>query len=874
MSSLKLRFLLLVVLLSLPASGMNFGKLHAAVQSAAGIIEGKVIDASTREPMSGASVRLVGTPFGDACNARGEFRIEQTPAGAYTLRVTFLGYEPTTAEVQVKNGETLRLNLTMKEAAVQAKEVEVVAKKRRQEQSDVRSSVFNLAPQETKVLAGGVEDVLRSLQALPGVLARSELSSELIVRGSGPDQNLMLMDDIEILNPYRLYGTISMFNPETVSDITLLTGGFPAKYGDRLSAVLDITNRNGTRARAFATELNLNLTNGNLIAEGASPFGLDGSWIFSARRTYYDLIVGPILRGSQNFENVSLPNFTDFQSKLAFTLAPEHRIQLSAVTSRDAVDIRTGEKTSARPSSINAENSTTNSAVGLAWQFTPEKSVSNKVVASWYRNAGNTSLDNEFVDGLNYSEEFLDSLEAAGGDPNQLSVFAVESRQTYDFTKWSLKDELSFKLPRHLFEAGAGADYLTTSIYYFVNVNENARAFREANPNSPAVRGFPNEGVTEQTKSYGRVGAYVQDRFELIPYRLFVQPGVRADYYGVNARAYLSPRFNLSYALNASTTLRGAAGLYYQSPGYEKFLTQSQSQFLNLFQGDDFIKSIRSEQATHYVVGVDRWLNEKWQLRGEAYYKRFNDVIVRKKELTAVQSSSYLGGDAFNPANWSQPSAVTQAQLTTTPVNDGTGGAYGVELLLAKVRTSETANAADDRVSGYVSYGLAVAERQRDGLTVPFDYDQRHTINFVGNYKLTEWLDFGVRWQFGSGFPFTAPLGAKPRIVRLDETGETYSVQRNSQGQTLFDLDLGSESNLNASRYPAYHRLDLRLTASAQFWSAQWAFYLDVVNAYNRQNVIGYNYDIVRGDGDLPVIQRSATTALPLVPSIGINAAF
>ena len=118
-----------------------------------------------------------------------------------------------------------------------------------QQQNDTRTSLIDLNPRNAKILPGAAEDVFRTLQSLPGILAPNDFSSQLIVRGSGPDQNLIMMDDIEIFNPYRLYGVVSMFNPDAVSDVNLISGGFPAKYGDRLSAVLDVTNREGDKTK-------------------------------------------------------------------------------------------------------------------------------------------------------------------------------------------------------------------------------------------------------------------------------------------------------------------------------------------------------------------------------------------------------------------------------------------------------------------------------------------------------------------------------------------------------------------------------------------------------------------------------------------------
>jgi len=170
-------------------------------------------------------------------------------------------------------------------------------------------------------LPGAAEDVFRTLQSLPGVLAPNDFSSQLIVRGSGPDQNLIILDDVEVFNPYRLYGVVSMFNPDAVDNVNLISGGFPAKYGDRLSAVLDVTNKEGTTTKALAGNVNISIVDANLVLEGRNPFNLRGSWLFNTRRTYYDLIIEPFVKSAGLVDdNTSFPNFYDLRENLSLVL--------------------------------------------------------------------------------------------------------------------------------------------------------------------------------------------------------------------------------------------------------------------------------------------------------------------------------------------------------------------------------------------------------------------------------------------------------------------------------------------------------------------------------------------------------------------------
>lgn len=835
-----------------------------------GAIRGKIIDDKTREPLAGAVIRLDKTQYGAISDANGNYLISNVPAGDYVVKISLIGYEELRLECEIETGKTLVLNLQLREKAIESQEVQVIADATRQAQDDPRTSVHKITPRQSKILAGGFEDVLRSLQAIPGVLAQNDFSSQLFIRGSGPDQNLMVIDDIEVFNPYRLYGTISMFNPETVADLSLITGGFPAKYGDRLSAVLDVSNRNGSRDVAFQTQLDMNITDANVIIEGKSPFQLNGSWLLSARRTYYDLIVGPILRRTGRVDNnTAFPNFTDVQARLFFELNPTNRLIVTGVYGRDAVKILTAQRSNDLPDSVNVGNLTSNDLVGLAWHHQPSARTLNKLIASWYRNSGDSRFGGSFIDRLNYSQAFLDEFELDSlASPAQLASINLRSDSYFSFAKWTLRDEFSTRFDRHLIEMGAGIDALETTFELLLEADEATTALIRSQQDNPRFSALPLNQRLSQSEVYLRSHVFVQDRWEAIPKRLYVQPGLRFDYYEVVGKAYLSPRFNFSLALDALTTLRGAWGAYRQSPGFEKLIDQTA--FFDLTQRG-LLRSLQAEQAIHYVLGIDRWLNAEWQFRGEVYFKDFNRLIIQRRELQEVYRSNYLGGWAYDKRNWSPPTTSLEPRLTTTPVNEGDGSAYGIELLLEKKMTSPR-----DRLSGWASYALAYAYRERDGLRIPFNFDQRHTINLVGNIRLSDVFSLGIRWRYGSGFPITPAIAAKPRIApNQDGVPEIVTDPR---GRVLFNLDYGGEENLNAARLPAYHRLDVRLTAKTKAAGINWEFYLDVINAYNRSNVIGYRYDVEdRRDvpnGRLPVLIREQTDMLPLVPTLGVSAVF
>jgi hypothetical protein len=185
----------------------------------------------------------------------------------------------------------------------------------------------------------------------------------------------------------------------------------------------------------------------------------------------------------------------------------------------------------------------------------------------------------------------------------------------------------------------------------------------------------------------------------------------------------------------------------------------------------------------------------------------------------------------------------------------------------------------DEKFSGWITYSLAFANRNRDAITIPFNFDQRHTINIVSDYRFNESWNVGARWRFGSGFPITNPLGIQPRLL-VDSLGSvSIDVDQLEAGRrVLFNIQFGGEENLNQGRLPTYQRLDLRITYSTDFWGASWQFYLDVINLYNQTNVIGYRnrapeqIDVPIGGRPEPI--RTETGMFPIVPTFGISAVF
>ncbi|KXK47417.1 MAG: TonB-dependent receptor plug [Chlorobi bacterium OLB5] len=793
---------------------------------------------------------------GTETDEKGKFIIENIEPGKYSLTAEMVGYKSAIRKnINVFAGDTLTIDILLDDESYTTEEIDVVSDRFRQAQNDMRTSLLNLSPKTTRVIPGVGEDVLRSLQTLPGVSAPNDFSSQLIVRGSGPDQNLIVMDNIEIFNPYRLYGVFSMFNPETLEDINLITGGFPSKYGDRLSAVLDVSNREGSKTKYFTGQTNINIANANLVFSGKMPFkNFPGSWIVSTRRSYYDLILGPFAKNAGLIdESASFPSFDDIQGKITLGPFKNHKFIMNGIYSRDGVNIIPGDSKELQDS-ISVRDQSSNDVLGFAWHYAPNTKFLTKTTFSWYRNKGDAQFGGELLDPVldreSYTPEVRDSLKALG------LYLGIGFKSKYTFRKYSVQNNTIFLSGKHKTEIGGGIDILRTDLAFTLELDDRLKAIVQGNPNFNAISNGQLDG-----KDYYRANLFVQDRVKLSE-KLFTQIGARFDYFAINKKAYLSPRFNISYAPDKVTTIRAGTGLYYQSPGYEKLIDAQI--FFDLTE--EKAKKLEAERSIHYILGAERWFSNDILARVEGYYKQFSNLIVQEK-LTGYRYEFYRYDPNNNdpeylrdPDNWYRsPGKLPYDSLTATPVNGASGYSYGFELYLEKKAVNP-----NTKLSGWLSYSLSFANRNRDGLLTPFRYDQRHSINVVANYRLLSWLELGARFNYSSNFPVTLPQGIRPRVV--NDSLAVLPILNIVQ----FDFDFGGEDNKFADKKPVYHRLDIRATAYTKFWGVDWGFYLDVVNVYNRQNVIGYDFYI---DDNLQV-KLKPVGQFPILPTIGVNARF
>jgi len=803
-------------------------------------VAGRVLDAATSGPIANATVAAA---RGETkTDADGRFHLD-LPPGLWRLEMTAPGYRPASVELTVGVAARAEVEVRLVPAMVFTERVDVEGPAVPPSDTPARIEV---RPAEVLSVAGGGENVFRVLQTMPGIAGTDDFGSRLSVRGGGPDQNLTIMDGVEIHNPYRLFGLTSAFNPETVDSFELTAGAFSARYGDRLSSLVVVTNRAGSTQHAFTGSAGLSLTDANVILEGRLPKG-DGSWIVTGRRTYYDLV-------AERFTDNDLPSFNDLQARVVFRLGERRTLSLFGLRSREDTDAAFDFEAQAAKGTIFTRSRNDLVAVAFRTPLGPRGWA--RTIASLYRTTDSFDFGGSFRD----EERRSNAPDDSGYDTANLGVtWGSEVRDA------ALRQELGFALGRsHVLEAGFEVHRLKTDLGFTI---EGRRDSTEASGSSlQGGTGLPD--ALDSARSDTRAGAWVQDQWQVHP-RLSIEAGLRIDRSTINERTYLSPRLAATWGLAQDLRLRGAFGVHRQSPGYEK-LVQS-DYFLDLTSNGPL--ALDSERARHVVLGLERDWSRGFTTRAEVYYRGFDHFIVGRLETPAETAARVARYDFPADLAWSVP---TKPMVTTFPTNEGRGEAWGFDVYVAR-----RADSAETRLTGWGSYTFGFAERRNYGRVYPFDYDRRHALSLVLDYKLSRKLRFSAVGRLASGFPYTPVLGlvvaATPDAEDVDGDGNTDELvpQRDPSGLLMYQAARGGVENFGTARLPLYARLDTRLTYTPDWGRGRVWFYLDTINVFNRKNAGMITTSLEHDPGsDRPRIVNEPDGALPFIPSLGIHVDF
>lgn len=543
-------------------------------QPPTGILRGRVVDANAKSPLAGANIVLLDTQLGASTDLDGNFTIESIPVGGYVLQCSYLGYESIIIpDIIIKPQRITRLQVELKASAI---EMDVVTVKPNyfSKINAQPTSVTNLSYEEIRRTPGAAGDVSRIIMALPSVAKVNDTRNSLVVRGGSPTENGYFVDNIPVtnINHFPLQGASSgamgLINVDLIKDVRFYSGGFSPAYGDKLSSIIDLSLREGNRSE-FDGQLDLSVIGAGTVLEG--PLGIKGSWLFSARRSYLDLMVN-----EADIEASTIPEYGDVQGKVVFDLADKHQMSLIHVLGIDKSVIEK-ERSFENEENVYGDGTWKTNTVGLNWRYL------------WSgKGYSNTSISHSY---LNWDSEWFET---------RTDYKLIENESTEQII-W-LKNTNHFSIsPKNSFDFGAEAQIIN------VQYDKFYAAYTD-----PLGNPTPELIIDEDIAST-KTAAFLSYTWKPVP-RLTTTYGVRLGYFQYNQNVHLSPRFQFSCRLGTNTTLNGACGPFYQ------FLP-----LILLSQQSDF-KSLNDPAADHYILGISHLLTDNTRLTIEAYTKEYRNI--------------------------------------------------------------------------------------------------------------------------------------------------------------------------------------------------------------------------------------------------------
>ncbi|HIO49900.1 TPA: TonB-dependent receptor, partial [Candidatus Poribacteria bacterium] len=656
---------------------------HVVLAQKTYTVSGYIKEGETGEDMISATVYIKELLKGTTTNLYGFYSIT-VPEGNYNLIVSYLGFETITQEIGLT--KDLRVNVELKSKMITTEEVVIEAERADKNVGSSTMGTVEMEMEQIQILPAllGEVDILKVIQMLPGVQSAGEGNSGFYVRGGGPDQNLILLDEAVIYNVSHLFGFFSVFNADAVKSIELIKGGMPANYGGRLASVLNVTMKDGNNKK-WQVEGGLGVISSKLTIQGPIKKNVS-SIILSGRRTYYDLFLPLIAKNNENFKAFEGSGyyFYDLNTKINYKISDKDRIFLSGYFGRDVFTYKQAQS---------------NFTVQVPW--------------------GNATMS------LRWNHLFNDKLFM-----NTSLIFS-----DYKFSLGIIQNEFEMKLFSGIRDYNAKLDF-----NYYPVIRHNIKfganyIYHVFTPSSAsASQGDVEFDTGDIIRQYAHEGAlYFNDQFDWtdkfqinagLRYSIFSHTGPFTRYNkdtqgnGTDTITYkknetiktyqgLEPRVTLRYQLNTKSSVKASYTLNNQ---YVHMTTLAgMSLPTDVWIGcSDLVKP---QLGTQYAVGYFRnFLDNQYETSVEVYYKTMKNMIEFK--------DGHLPGDnvADNPDN----------NLTF-----GEGESYGVELFIKK-RMGD--------LTGWIGYTLARTTRTfeeiNNGEPFPTRYDRRHDLAVVAAYEI------------------------------------------------------------------------------------------------------------------------------------------
>jgi hypothetical protein len=780
-------------------------------------ISGYVREKGSQEQLIGVNVYVPNSPFGTSSNNYGFYSITLPANDAVTLVFSFVGYE------RIEKTFVLNKNIEMNIELATANQLnEVVVSSKRQEErvsESVEMSKIDIPIYQIKKIPSlmGEKDVLKVLQLMPGVQKGSEGQSGIYVRGGGPDQNLIILDDAVVYNAYHLFGFFSVFNGDALKSVELTKGGFPARYGGRVSSVIEMTMKEGNKEKLHG-EGGIGLISSRMILEGPiktkKQKATKSSFIISGRRTYLDLLAAPIIKASQKNADQKIYGgyfFYDLNAKVNYDFGRKDKLYLSSYFGKDNLSIKSINPVNTFLYAINWKNETAT----LRWNHLFSQKLFGNLSLIYSRYRFNTSI---FIDNTNST---------------------IISDYKSGIRDYTIKYDFDFFLaPKHSLKFG-----LQSTFHRFTP----SAVFEKDQTNNVFENRIDNIDAVES-------GIYVEDIWQATS-RIKMNAGLRLSNYQVSGASYVrpEPRLATAYKLTNNLAFKASYALMNQ---YVHLLTNTGIGLPT----DLWVPStdkLAPQQSQQVAAGFAKDFDKKsLTLTIEGYYKKMNNLINYKEGASFLQINDPTSN---NQVNW-------EDNITT-----GQGWSYGAEFLIQKKV---------GKFSGWAGYTLSWTKWRFEELNfgkVFFPrYDRRNDISLVGIYDIKPNITVSAVWVFGTGNAFSLPISTYNSYSNFNTLLEENTTNKfNTPTSPLFTRQAVQDyGEKNTFRAEPYHRLDLGVRFSKKKRRHERTWEISIYNAYNRKNPFFYQISDKTDANNQTINILQRYSIFSLIPSFSYNFKF
>lgn len=786
-------------------------------------ISGYVTDGASSETLIGANILESRRSTGTATNPFGFYTLTLSE-GEAELTFSYLGYDTQYSNFELTTDTVLNIHL---ESNNRLAEVVVLSDKREAGIQSTAMGAYEIPMAQIKHTPAilGEADLLKTIQLMPGVQAGMEGFSGMYVRGGGPDQNLVLLDGIPVYNADHMLGIFSVFTPEAVKNVTLFKSSFPARYGGRLSSIVDVRTNDGDMHRYHGT-FSIGTLTDKLHIEGPLWKG-HTAFSLSARSTHTAFLKNLIVDKDDYYTDKYNYYFYDINAKINHKFNDRSRLFLGFYKGKDHFHYDSQDNYNQNNygnESFYKDNSHLNWGNMIAY-------------GRWNYVLNNQLFCNTTVSYNNYQMKLRQDMKDSHLYNNQIQdQYFYLSEFRSGIRDWSARIDFDYTpLPEHHIKFG------TEYIYHTFRPETTASQVQDISS------GTVQEDTIYQANNNGilhgqELSIYAEDNFSLSN-RLSLNAGLRLSLFHTQGKSYFStqPRFSARYDFGQ---------------GFSTKVSYScMAQYVHMLSSTPFsmptdlwvpiTKNIKPMYSNQYSLGGYYNGIPGWEFSIEGYYKQMRNILEYQDGVSFFGSST----------NWEEKVEV------------GKGRSFGLELMAQKTLGKTT---------GWLAYTLAKTDHRFENGTIsqgewfPYKYDRRHNINLCLNHKFNNRIDVGASWVFNTGGHITVPE-RETVIVKPDGSVETT----------------GYISRRNNYRLPVNHRLNLGVNFNKKTKHGMRTWNISIYNVYNAMNpnlvyseqrneyTYGqYKPDYNQGNSGQSVIKQTKKTVikkitiLPCIPSV------